>query len=97
VKKFVRFVIALSIPALLFLSVYQVYRYQRLEQEVAQMREVQKELFERNKRLIAHIAILESPRRISQLAAEELDLEKVPIQERLRIMLSRKEEGNADG
>lgn len=96
-KKFVRFVIALSIPALLFLSVYQVYRYQRLEQEVAQMREVQKELFERNKRLIAHIAILESPRRISQLAAEELDLEKVPIQERLRIMLSRKEEGNADG
>lgn len=96
-KKIVRFCIALSIPALLFLSVFQVYRYQRLEREVTQMREVQKELFEHNKRLIAHIAILESPRRISKLATEELGLTRVPIEKRLRIMLTRRDREDADG
>lgn len=96
-KKLIRLLIALSIPAVLFLSVYQVYRYQQLEAEVAQLREVQKELFERNKRLIAHIAILESPRRIAELATGELDLQRVPIEERMRILISKKEEGDADG
>ena len=96
-KKIIRFVIALSIPALLFLSVYQVYRYQQLETEVAQLREVQKELFERNKRLIAHIAILESPRRIAELAEDELGLEQVPIEERMRIILTRRKGEGADG
>lgn len=96
-KKIVRLLIALSIPVVLFLSVYQVYRYQSLEAEVSQLREEQKELFERNKRLIAHIAILESPRRIAELAADELDLRRVPMEKRLRIIVSSGEGGDADG
>jgi len=97
VKNIIRFVIALSIPALLFLSVHQVYRYQQLETEVAQLREVQKELFERNKRMIAHIAILESPRRIAELAEDELGLKQVPIEKRMRIILTQRKGEAIDG
>lgn len=73
-KKLILIILTLSVPAMFFLSVYQVYRYQQLEKEVALLREMQQELFEGNKRMIANIAILSSPKRIARLAEESLKL-----------------------
>ncbi len=74
-KRMVLLLLTLSIPAMLFLSIHQVYRYQLLEREIEGMRNTQIELFESNKRMIANIAILSSPKRIAKIARETLRLE----------------------
>lgn len=75
-RKIALFLLTLSVPVLLFFSVYQVFRYQQLQDEVAELQEQQVELFERNKRMIANIAILSSPKRIARLADEILGLKQ---------------------
>lgn len=91
-KQFIMILLAVSVPVMFFLSVYQVYQYQQLESEIAQLKEVQIELFESNKRRIANIAILSSPKRIAELASQELELEqKEPSSKVLRIVLGNKE------
>jgi cell division protein FtsL len=61
--------------ALYFFNVWQSYRYTSVERETERMQARQMELFEENKRLIAGIALLESPDRIERLAQEQLGLE----------------------
>jgi len=73
-KRMVLLLLTLSIPVMLFLSIHQVYRYQLLEREIEGMRNTQIELFESNKRMIANIAILSSPKRIAKIARETLKL-----------------------
>lgn len=91
-KQLIMILLALSVPVMFFLSVHQVYRYQQLESEIAQLKEVQIELFESNKRRIANIAILSSPKRIAELAREELKLDRQePSSKVLRIVLGDKE------
>lgn len=91
-KQLIMILLALSVPVMFFLSVHQVYRYQQLENEIAQLKEVQIELFESNKRRIANIAILSSPKRIAELAREELKLDRQePSSKVLRIVLGDKE------
>lgn len=91
-KKLIMILLAISVPVMFFLSVHQVYRYQQLEREIAQLQEVQIELFESNKRRIANIAILSSPKRIAELARTELKLEQQkPSSKVLRIVLGNKE------
>jgi len=75
-KKLILLILTFSVPMMFFLSVHQVYRYQQLEKDVAALRETQQELFEGNKRMIANIAILSSPKRISRLAVETLNLQR---------------------
>ncbi len=91
-KKLVMILLAISVPVMFFLSVHQVYRYQQLEREISRLKDTQIELFETNKRKIANIAILSSPKRIAELAREELELEQQdPASKVLRIVLGEKE------
>jgi cell division protein FtsL len=91
-KQLIMILLAMSVPVMFFLSVHQVYRYQQLESEIVQLKEVQIELFESNKRKIAHIAILSSPKRIAEIAREELKLDQQkPSSKVLRIVLGNKE------
>jgi cell division protein FtsL len=69
-------VLAAIVPLLLFANAWQVYRHERVESDVRMLEEQQKELLEKNKRLIAAIAVLSSPDRVATLAEEELGLTK---------------------
>ncbi len=92
-KKAILLILTLSVPAMFFLVSHQVYRYQLLEREVAELREEQIELFEGNKRMIANIAILSSPKRITRLARESLKLQPPdPEKNVLRIVFNRKKD-----
>ncbi|MBI9105112.1 MAG: cell division protein FtsL [Spirochaetales bacterium] len=86
-KRTVVLILILIIPILLFISVWQSYRYDRLSGEVAGMEQVQKEIFEKNKKIVMGIEFLKSPFRINKIAEEELDLEKIKPERIIRIDL----------
>lgn len=79
--------IFLTLPVFLFLNVWQVYRYKNLENAIEHLEEEQQEWVEKNKRLIAGIAVLSSPERLAELAEEDLDLEELPPGRLIRILL----------
>lgn len=90
------FALILIIPLLLFASVWQSYRYDRLSGEVAEMEQTQKELFEKNKKIVMGIEFLKSPFRIDKIAEEELELEKIDPERVIRIELGASEGGQSD-
>ena len=68
-------VLALAlVPLLLLVNVWQGMRYSRLQAAVRQLEERQEEWFERNKKLLAAIAVYSSPGRLDETASEELEL-----------------------
>lgn len=95
-KKFLLVVLAFSIPALVLLSVWQAYSFQRLEAEVKTLEDEQKTWFEQNKRKIIGIEYLSSPRRLDQIARDELELEKINPNRVIRITVP-ETQGEADG
>jgi cell division protein FtsL len=76
VRRYIALACVIVLPVALFLNVWQSFRYERLEREVAQLEEQQRDMIEENKRLIAGIAVLRSPARIQSLAETELELER---------------------
>ncbi|MFP4563629.1 MAG: cell division protein FtsL [Spirochaetia bacterium] len=85
--------IFLTLPVFLFVNVWQVYRYKNFENSIEQLEEEQQEWVEKNKRLIAGIAVLSSPERLAKLAENDLELEKLTPGRLIRILLdSRKRE-----
>lgn len=86
-SKRVLVLIFLTLPVFLFLNVWQVYRYKNLENTIEHLEEEQQEWVEKNKRLIAGIAVLSSPERLAKLAEEDLDLEELPPGRLIRILL----------
>lgn len=66
------------LPSMVFLNVRQSFRFHQLEQEIVELEEMQRELFEANKRAIAGIAVLRSPARIRRVV-EEAELPIVPL------------------
>jgi len=68
-KIFVLFIIA-TIPGLVFITVRQVYKYNQVNAEVNSLIMSQRELFEKNKRMVANLSILSSPERIDSLAED---------------------------
>ena len=93
-KKKLTAVLIFLIPVLMFLSVWQSYRYDILSREVADLEQVQKDIFEKNKKIVMGIEFLKSPFRINKIAEEELDLEKINPDRILRIELGRKKAVN---
>lgn len=92
-SKRVLILIFLTLPVFLFVNVWQVYRYKNLENTIEQLEEEQQEWVEKNKRLIAGIAVLSSPERLAKLAENDLELEKLTPGRLIRILLdSRKRE-----
>lgn len=67
---------AVMTSVLLFLNVWQSFRYNQVVEEVVALEKEQKSLLELNKRLIAGTAVLSSPGRIDEIAKDELGLEK---------------------
>lgn len=84
-KKIVVLLLALTVPVLLSLKVWQVRRYFALERENQALEEEQREWLERNKKLLAAIAVFRSPARIERLAREKLGLTREGKEPELRI------------
>ncbi len=71
--KLLLFLLVLVVSALFAGNTWHGVRYERLQREVKNMEEEQKEWLERNKKLIAGLAVFGSPVRIEKLA-EQLGL-----------------------
>jgi cell division protein FtsL len=82
---------AMLITGLLLLNVWQSYRYEMLDREVALLEDTQEGIVEANKRTIADITSLLSPTRIRQMATEELGMRRVPAEEIYRIEVKPRE------
>ncbi|HUV09142.1 MAG TPA: septum formation initiator family protein [Spirochaetia bacterium] len=87
-KRFLIFVFLLSIPILLSLEVWQVFRYRSLESEVSALEEQQKEWLEKNKKILANISLFRSPERIERVALEDLGLESIDYTRVIQVRLS---------
>lgn len=75
-RRYIALACIIVLPIALFLNVWQSFRYESLEREVTELEQTQRDMVEENKRLIAGIAVLRSPKRIRSLAETELDLEQ---------------------
>ena len=71
------YVLALSIPAVLGLQVWQSARYARVEAELHSLEKAQLDWIESNKRLIAGMAVLGSSERIERVATSDLGMRKI--------------------
>ncbi len=75
-KKVLSVLMLLLFPVLLCLNVWQSFRYQQLETELAGLQKQQLDLVEKNKRALAAVAVFSSPSRVGALAEESEDLER---------------------
>ena len=64
-----------SVPLLLMLQVLQAYRYVVATEEIADLESLQEERLEENRRLVAGIAVFDSPERVYGVAVDSLGLE----------------------
>jgi cell division protein FtsL len=87
-KKFLFYLMVLSVPALLGLAAWQSARYGDLERELLRLERSQQEWIENNKRLIAGIALLSSPGRIEHIARNELGMQKKRPEDVLQIHIT---------
>ena len=92
-KKAVVLFILITIPLSAFMVVQQVFENELLQKEIRTLTEKQQTLFEKNKRLIANIAILRSPERIAELAQKELHLKQLPDKEMVFVKIHSGREG----
>ncbi len=64
-----------SVPLLLMLQVLQAYRYVITSEEITSMESLQEDRLEENRRLVAGIAVYDSPERVYGVAVDSLGLE----------------------
>lgn len=95
-NKTLRLVLVMSIPAFVFVNIYQTYSYQMVSQSVVSLESHEKAWLEKNKRAIAGIAVLSSPERLGQLAKTKLGLVQKLLQPALRIKIPA-QSGTNDG
>jgi cell division protein FtsL len=69
--------VAMLVISLFFMGTWQGFRYQQLVREIRSMEEEQKSWLEKNKKLIAGLAVFSSPERIEHIAREQLKLERI--------------------
>jgi cell division protein FtsL len=79
----------ITIPLLLGLNAWQSNRYVSLRQEIGRLEDAQEKWVESNKRLIAGIAVLSSPKRIEFIAVNELGLSKIRPENVLQIKIEK--------
>ena len=91
-RKVVVLVLVLTVPVFLSLETWEALRYRRLQSEVQELMEEQREWIETNKRVLANISLFRSPARIEKLALEELGLTEPTPDQVLRIEITGGEE-----
>ena len=79
--------LVLTIPLFLGLAAWQSVRYTELERNVRRLEAVQEEWIEKNRRLIAAIAVLSSSSRIEQVAIHDLGLFKIRPEDVLQVRI----------
>ncbi len=75
-KRLVVLLIVCSVPVVLFLNAWQVFRFSEALREVRRLEQQQHELIERNKRTLVGIEVLSSPSRIDKIAGGMEGIEK---------------------
>jgi hypothetical protein len=78
-------IMALAFIALFFLNTWQGYRYQELEQDVGNLEVEQKDWLEKNKKVIAALAVLSSPERVEALAVDKLGLKPLKAEDVIKV------------
>jgi len=94
-KKLLLLFLVATVPGIIFLTVRQVFTYNRIDKEVRSLILDQRDLFEQNKRMVANLSILSSPGRIDLLAEETLELEKISL-DTVRIKIEPDREASND-
>ncbi|MCD6396905.1 MAG: hypothetical protein J7L71_05155, partial [Spirochaetaceae bacterium] len=79
----------------IFITVRQVYKYNKVDAEVNSLIMSQRELFEKNKRMVANLSILSSPERIDSLASGMPDLDNGAL-DTVRIKIEPEDRSNND-
>jgi cell division protein FtsL len=82
------YAMAISVPAMLGLQVWQTSRYTHVEAELRALEKSQGEWIESNKRLIAGMAVLGSTERIERIARDDLSMEKIAPEAVLQVRIS---------
>jgi hypothetical protein len=77
----------LAFLSLFFINTRQGFRYQELEREVRGLEQEQKNWVEKNKKVIAALAVLSSPERIRTLAEDTLGLKPLRAEDMIEIEL----------
>lgn len=75
-KRILVVLVVCTIPALLFLNAWQVFRFNRELSSVRELETRQRELIEENKNTLIGIEVLSSPSRIDEIADGMDDIEK---------------------
>lgn len=88
IKNLFALFLSMTIPFLLFGTVWQSYRYTVLDREVSRIEREQYNLIEENRRIISEISVLSTPERIERVAVEDLRMRKAETNEIMRIALS---------
>ena len=76
-KRLVLLLLVFSIPVLLSMEVWQVFRFQRMREEVRALEAEQNDWLDQNKKILANISLFRSPERIESVAMDELGLEYI--------------------
>lgn len=92
-KKVAILAFLLVVPTLFFLNVHQSVRFEQLHRSAQALEEAQESLLEKNKRAIAAIEVLTSPRRLEELARRDLGLVKLD-RDRFTTVTIRRENGD---
>ncbi len=96
VKKTVLVALAvITVPVLLFLNVWQGFRYERMNAEIRNYEYEQKEWFEENKRMLAALSVYSSPARVEKIVDEDSELSIQKPGQAIIIKFSRNQEGVA--
>jgi hypothetical protein len=73
--------------SLFFINAWQGFRYQELERGISGLEQEQKNWLEKNKKVIAALAVLSSPERIRALAENSLGLKPLRAEDLTEIEL----------
>jgi hypothetical protein len=94
VKRRVILLIIFVIPVLLYLNVWQAFRYRVVETEIGLLEEQQQEWIEKNKKIIVGIEVLGAPSRVDTLAAEIEGLHRNNLPTAIRVKVGDSRGGN---
>lgn len=88
-KKLILIVLVVFVPVLLFMNVWQSFRYWEVEREIQELEQVQIEVFQKNKLAVAGIGYLHSPFMIDEVARDSLGLEKSEPGQAIHVRIER--------